>query len=127
MAKTIMVVDDSASIRQVVSLTLKGAGFDVITANDGKDALVKLTSAQNDRIKINLVITDVNMPNMDGITLVKEAKKLPSYKFTPMMMLTTEASDSKKQEGRAAGAKAWLVKPFQPPMLLTAVSKLVLP
>jgi len=127
MAKTIMVVDDSASIRQVVSLTLKGAGFNVITANDGKDALIKLSSAQNDRIKINLLITDVNMPNMDGITLVKEAKKLPSYKFTPMMMLTTEASDSKKQEGRAAGAKAWLVKPFQPPMLLTAVSKLVLP
>ena len=122
-----MVVDDSASIRQVVSLTLKGAGFNVITANDGKDALIKLSSAQNDRIKINLLITDVNMPNMDGITLVKEAKKLPSYKFTPMMMLTTEASDSKKQEGRAAGAKAWLVKPFQPPMLLTAVSKLVLP
>lgn len=127
MAKTIMVVDDSASIRQVVSLTLKGAGFDVITANDGKDALVKLTSAHNDRIKINLLITDVNMPNMDGITLVKEAKKLPSYKFTPMMILTTEASDSKKQEGRAAGAKAWLVKPFQPPMLLMAVSKLILP
>jgi len=122
MAKTIMIVDDSASIRQVVSLTLKGAGFDVISAVDGKDALDKL-----DGVKINLLITDVNMPNMDGITLVQEAKKLPAYKFTPMMMLTTEASDEKKQAGRAAGAKAWLVKPFQPPMLLKAVSKLMLP
>jgi len=122
MAKTIMIVDDSASIRQVVGLTLKGAGFDVIDAIDGVDALKKL-----DGVKIHLLITDVNMPNMDGITLVQEAKKLPAYKFTPMMMLTTEASDEKKQAGRAAGAKAWLVKPFQPPMLLAAVSKLILP
>jgi len=122
MAKTIMIVDDSASIRQVVSLTLKGAGFNVIDAVDGVDALKKL-----DGVKIHLLVTDVNMPNMDGITLVQEAKKLPAYKFTPMMMLTTEASDEKKQAGRAAGAKAWLVKPFQPPMLLAAVSKLILP
>jgi len=122
MAKTIMIVDDSASIRQVVSLTLKGAGFNVIDAVDGVDALKKL-----DGMKIHLLVTDVNMPNMDGITLVQEAKKLPAYKFTPMMMLTTEASDEKKQAGRAAGAKAWLVKPFQPPMLLAAVSKLILP
>lgn len=122
MGKVIMIVDDSASIRQVVSMTLKGAGFDVITANDGKDALTKLQGMSS---RINLLITDVNMPNMDGITLVREAKKLPALKFMPMMMLTTEASDAKKQEGRAAGAKAWLVKPFQPPMLLTAVSKLI--
>jgi len=122
MAKTIMIVDDSASIRQVVSLTLKGAGFDVIDAVDGVDALKKLNG-----VKIHLLITDVNMPNMDGITLVGEAKKLAAYKFTPMMMLTTEAGDDKKQAGRAAGAKAWLVKPFQPPMLLAAVSKLILP
>ncbi|NQY26113.1 MAG: response regulator [Piscirickettsiaceae bacterium] len=122
MAKTIMIVDDSASIRQVVSLTLKGAGFNVIDAVDGVDALKKL-----DGVKIHLLITDVNMPNMDGITLVQEAKKLPAYKFTPMMMLTTESSDEKKNAGRAAGAKAWLVKPFQPPMLLAAVSKLILP
>jgi two-component system chemotaxis response regulator CheY len=122
MAKTIMIVDDSASIRQVVSLTLKGAGFDVIDAVDGVDALKKLNG-----VKIHLLITDVNMSNMDGITLVQEAKKLPAYKFTPMMMLTTEASDEKKQAGRDAGAKAWLVKPFQPPMLLAAVSKLILP
>lgn len=122
MGKVIMIVDDSASIRQVVSMTLKGAGFEVLTANDGKDALAKLQATKE---RINLLITDVNMPNMDGITLVKEAKKLAAFKFTPMMMLTTEASDTKKQEGRAAGAKAWLVKPFQPPMLLTAVSKLI--
>lgn len=122
MAKTIMIVDDSASIRQIVTLTLKGAGFDVIDAVDGVDALKKLNG-----VKIHLLITDVNMPNMDGITLVQEAKKLPAYKFTPMMMLTTEASNEKKQAGRSAGAKAWLVKPFQPPILLAAVSKLILP
>lgn len=122
MKKTIMIVDDSASIRQVVGLTLKGAGYDVIEASDGKDALSKLNG-----VKINLLITDVNMPNMDGITLVREAKKLPAYKFTPMMMLTTEASADRKNEGKDAGAKAWLTKPFQPPMLLDAVSKLVLP
>lgn len=122
MAKTIMIVDDSASIRQVLGLTLKGAGFDVIDAVDGVDALKKL-----DGVKIHLLITDVNMPNMDGITLVQEVKKLPAYKFTPMMMLTTEASDEKKQAGRAAGAKAWVVKPFSPPTLLAAVSKLILP
>ena len=122
MAKTIMIVDDSVSIRKVVKLTLEQSGFTVIDAIDGVDALKKLNG-----VKIHLLITDVNMPNMDGITLVQEAKKLPAYKFTPMMMLTTEASNDKKMQGRAAGAKAWLVKPFQPPMLLNAVSKLILP
>ena len=122
MAKTIMIVDDSASIRMVVRLTLEGKGFNVIDASDGVEALKKLNG-----VKIHLLITDVNMPNMDGITLVQEAKKLPEYKFTPMMMLTTEVSDDKKAQGRNAGAKAWLVKPFQPPILLNAVSKLVLP
>jgi two-component system chemotaxis response regulator CheY len=121
MAKTIMIVDDSASIRKVVRLTLEGNGFDVIDACDGVEALKKL-----DGVKIHLLITDVNMPNMDGITLVQEAKKLADYKFTPMMMLTTEVSDEKKSQGRNAGAKAWLVKPFQPPTLLNAVSKLIL-
>ena len=120
MAKTIMIVDDSVSIRKVVKLTLEQSGFTVIDAIDGVDALKKLNG-----VKIHLLITDVNMPNMDGITLVLEAKKLPAYKFTPMMMLTTEASNDKKMQGRAAGAKAWLVKPFQPPMLLNAVSKLI--
>lgn len=122
MPKTLMVVDDSASIRQVVGLALRGAGYDVIEACDGKDALSKLTGQ-----KINLIISDVNMPNMDGITLIKEVKKLPAYKFTPIMMLTTESQDAKKMEGKEAGAKAWVVKPFQPPQLLDAVSKLVLP
>ena len=122
MAKTILIVDDSPSIRQVVGIALKGAGYEVIEACDGVDALRKLTG-----VKINLIITDVNMPNMDGITFVQEAKKLPAYKFTPMMMLTTESADEKKQAGKAAGAKAWLTKPFQPPTLMAAVSKLVLP
>jgi two-component system chemotaxis response regulator CheY len=120
--KTILVVDDAASIRQVVGLSLKGAGYEVIDACDGKDALSKLTGQ-----KINLIITDVNMPNMDGITLIKEVKKLPRYKFTPIIVLTTESKDDKKREGQAAGAKAWVVKPFQPPQLLTAVAKLILP
>ncbi|MBI5752181.1 MAG: response regulator [Hydrogenophilales bacterium] len=122
MAKTIMIVDDSASLRQVVSIALKGAGYDVVEACDGKDALSKLNGG-----KINLIISDVNMPNMDGITFVKEAKKLASYKFTPIIMLTTESQEGKKAEGQAAGAKAWVVKPFKPEQMLNAVSKLVMP
>ena len=122
MGKTILIVDDSATIRQVVGMTLKGAGYEVMEASDGKDALKKL-----DGKKINLIISDVNMPNMDGITFVKEAKKLASYKFTPLIMLTTESQDSKKQEGQAAGAKAWVVKPFQPEQMLAAVAKLIMP
>ena len=122
MAKTVLIVDDSASLRQVVNISLKGAGYDVIEACDGKDALSKLNG-----IKIHLVISDVNMPNMDGITLVKEIKKLPNYKFTPIIMLTTESQENKKKEGQAAGAKAWIVKPFQPQQMLAAVTKLILP
>jgi two-component system chemotaxis response regulator CheY len=122
MAKTIMVVDDSASLRNVVGIALKGAGYDVIEASDGRDALAKLTGQ-----KVHLIVSDVNMPNMDGITLVRELKQLPNYKFTPIMMLTTESQPEKKQAARDAGAKAWLLKPFQPPMLLDAVAKLVLP
>ncbi|NEV61784.1 response regulator [Thiorhodococcus minor] len=122
MAKTIMVIDDSASLRSVVGIALKGAGYDVLEASDGRDALNKLTGQ-----KVHLIVSDVNMPNMDGITFVKEVKKLSSYKFTPIMMLTTESQPEKKAAAREAGAKAWLVKPFQPPMLLDAVSKLVLP
>ena len=119
---TILVIDDSTSLRQVVSIALKGAGYSVIEACDGKDALTKL-----DGQKINLIISDVNMPNMDGITFVKEAKKLPAYKFTPVIMLTTEAGEDMKKEGQAAGAKAWVVKPFKPEQMLSAVSKLVAP
>jgi len=122
MGKMIMIVDDSASLRQVVGIALKGAGYDVIEASDGKDALSKLTGQ-----KVNLIVSDVNMPNMDGITMVQEVKKLPQYKFTPIMMLTTESEPDKKAAGKAAGAKAWLVKAVQPPTLLDAVSKLVLP
>lgn len=122
MGKLILVVDDSASLRQVVSIALKGAGYDVVEACDGMDALSKL-----DGRKVNLIISDVNMPNMDGITLLKEVKKLPDYKFTPIIMLTTENQEGKKAEGRKAGAKAWVVKPFKPEQMMAAVAKLVLP
>jgi two-component system chemotaxis response regulator CheY len=122
MAKTILIVDDSASLRQVVAIALKGAGYDVIEGCDGKDALTKLNGQ-----KIHLIISDVNMPNMDGISFVKAAKQLPAYKFTPVIMLTTEAGDAMKSQGQAAGAKAWVVKPFQPAQMLSAVAKLILP
>ena len=122
MSKTILVVDDSASLRQVVGIALKSAGYTVIEGADGKDALSRLTGQ-----KVHLVICDVNMPNMDGIAFVKAMKALPAYRFTPVIMLTTESSESKKAEGQAAGAKAWVVKPFKPDTLLNAVQKLVLP
>jgi two-component system chemotaxis response regulator CheY len=122
MPKTILVVDDSASLRQVVGITLKGAGFEVIEACDGRDALSKLAGK-----RVNLVISDVNMPNMDGISFVRELKSLAEHRFTPVIMLTTEAQESKKSEGQAAGAKAWVVKPFQPAQMLAAVAKLVMP
>lgn len=122
MGKTILIVDDSPSVRQVVGIALKGAGYEVIEGCDGKDALTKL-----DGRKVHLIISDVNMPNMDGITFVKEVKKLGAYKFTPIIMLTTESQESKKREGQEAGAKAWVVKPFQPAQMLAAVSKLILP
>lgn len=121
-SKVILVVDDSASLRQVVAITLRGAGYEVVEAENGKDALSKLTGK-----KINLIVADVNMPVMDGISMVKEIKKLPSYKFTPIIMLTTEGAADKKKEGQAAGAKAWIVKPFQPTQMLQAVSMLVGP
>ena len=122
MGKTILIVDDSFSMRQTVGIALKGAGYEVVEAADGRDALSKL-----DGRKYNLIISDVNMPNMDGISFVKAAKQLPNYKFTPIIMLTTEGDETKKQEGKAAGVRAWVLKPFQPPILLDAVSKLVMP
>lgn len=122
MAKTIMIVDDSASMRQVIGIALKGAGYSVIEGRDGKDALSKLTGQ-----KVHLIISDVNMPVMDGITFLKEVKQNPAYKFTPVIMLTTESAEEKKREGQAAGARAWVVKPFQPEQLLGAVQKLCLP
>lgn len=122
MAKTVLIVDDSASIRQVVSIALKGAGYEVIEAKDGQDALSKLNGQ-----RVHLMISDVNMPVMDGITFVKQVKARPEYKFTPVIMLTTESAEGKKAEGQAAGAKAWVVKPFQPQQMLAAVSKLIMP
>ncbi|RON68796.1 response regulator [Pseudomonas fluorescens] len=122
MTKTILIVDDSSSFRQVVSMALRDVGYNVVDACDGKDALTKL-----DGRKINLIVSDVNMPIMDGLTFVKAAKQLPSYKFTPVIMLTTESGEAKKNEGKAAGVRAWIVKPFLAPVLLDAVSKLVLP
>ena len=122
MSKTVMIIDDSESLRQVVNIALSGAGYKVIEACDGTDALDKL-----DGKKIHLIICDVNMPNMDGITFVKELKRLPGHKFTPVIMLTTDGHEAKKREGQAAGAKAWVVKPFRPAQMLAAVSKLIMP
>ncbi len=120
MAKTILFVEDSASVRQVMKSTLTREGYDVIVACDGQDAMSKL-----DGCKIHLIISDVNMPNMDGLAFVKAAKQLAAYKFTPIIMLTTETQQEKMNEGKAAGVKAWIVKPFQPPQLLAAVSQLI--
>ncbi len=122
MAKTIMIVDDSSSMRMVVGIALRGAGYTVLEARDGQDALNKLSGQ-----KVHLIISDVNMPVMDGISFVKSVKQLAAYKFTPIIMLTTESEESKKREGQAAGAKAWVVKPFKPEQLLGAVQKLCLP
>ncbi|HPE81365.1 MAG: response regulator [Sedimenticolaceae bacterium] len=120
MAASILAVDDSASMRQMVSFTLKGAGYDVVEAADGVEAL-KIARTRS----VNLVITDVNMPNMDGISLIRELRALPSYKFTPLLMLTTESSADKKQQGKSAGATGWIVKPFNPEQLLNTVKKVL--
>jgi len=123
MPKTIPIVDDSSSLRTVVKIALARAGYDVLEAGDGKEGLGQLDKAG----KVHLIVSDVNMPNMDGITFVTEVKKHPRHRFTPVIMLTTEGADGKKEQGRAAGAKAWITKPFNPPQLLDAVSKLILP
>lgn len=117
---TILAVDDSASMRQMVTFTLKGAGYDVLEASDGVEALAV---AQNGAV--DLVLSDVNMPNMDGITLIKELRSLDSYKYTPMLMLTTESGDDKKSEGKQAGATGWIVKPFNPEQLLKVIKKVL--
>ncbi len=122
MAKKILLVDDSASIRQVAGIALRRAGYETVEAANGKEALGLL-----DGNKLNLIISDVNMPVMNGIEFLKAVKQHPTSKFTPVVMLTTEAGDDLKAQGKAAGAKAWIVKPFQPQMLLDAVSKLILP
>ncbi|MBF0097293.1 MAG: response regulator [Magnetococcales bacterium] len=120
MAKTIMTVDDSSSVRQMVGLTLKGEGYQVVEAVDGKDALGKVSGAT-----IDMVITDLNMPNMDGITLIRELRKLPAFKFTPIVMLTTESQAERKQEGKDAGATGWIVKPFKPEQLIGVIKKVL--
>lgn len=122
MAKTILIVDDSNSLRHIVQITLTQAGYEVEQAENGRVALDKLTAG----LKPQLIICDVNMPMMDGITFVKEAKALPELKFIPIIMLTTEASEDKKVEGQMAGVKAWLVKPFRPDVVLKTVQKLIL-
>lgn len=115
---SILIVDDSASMRQMVTFTLKGAGYDVEEAIDGVDALKKA------KIKsFDIVVTDVNMPNMDGIVLIKALRALPSYKFTPLLMLTTESTSDKKMQGKEAGATGWMVKPFNPDQLLATIKK----
>lgn len=120
MAKIFLIVDDSASMRQLVSFTVKDAGYEVITAENGKDALTKASSS-----RIDMVITDLNMPEMDGITFIRQLRGMPDFKFVPIVMLTTEAQEAKKQEGRAAGASGWIVKPFSPEKLLDVVRKFI--
>ncbi|MCG5500317.1 response regulator [Ectothiorhodospira lacustris] len=120
MPKTILTVDDSASIRQMVSFTLKGAGYTVTEAMDGQDGLDKARAGRFD-----LIFTDQNMPRMDGISLIKALRGLPQYKTVPILMLTTESGDAMKSQGRAAGATGWLVKPFDPQKLLEVVRKVI--
>jgi two-component system chemotaxis response regulator CheY len=120
MAKLIMSADDSASVRQMVSFTLKQSGYDVIEAVDGQDALNKLQTT-----RVDMLITDLNMPNLDGIGLIRGARAIPACKFIPIIMLSTESQDSKKQEGKAAGATGWIVKPFKPEQLIAVVKKVL--
>ncbi len=120
MGKLVLTVDDSASIRQMVAFTLKSAGYEVIEAVDGEDGVnkAKMKSA-------NLILTDQNMPKMDGLTLIKTLRAMPQYRSTPILMLTTESSDAMKAQGKAAGATGWLVKPFDPQKLLEVVKKVI--
>ena len=120
MNKYIMIVDDFAGIRRMVSATLKGAGYEVVEAVDGKDALAKLASTP-----FQMVITGLNMPNLDGMGLVKGIRANPAYKLIPIIMVTAEARDSKKQEGKAAGVTGWIIKPFKPEQLITVVKKVL--
>lgn len=120
MSKTIMTVDDSASVRQMVAFTLKDAGYAVLEAVDGKDALGRLAGAG-----VDMVITDLNMPNMDGISLIRALREKPEFKFIPIVMLTTESQAEKKMEGKSAGATGWIVKPFKPEQLIAVVKKVL--
>ncbi|RPH46732.1 MAG: response regulator [Burkholderiales bacterium] len=118
--RSILAVDDSASMRQMVSFTLRSSGYDVIEAVDGQDALDKLGDKQ-----VDLVLTDQNMPRMDGLTLIKQLRVQERFKRTPILVLTTESSDEMKQAGRAAGATGWMVKPFDPARLLEVIGKVL--
>lgn len=118
--KKILAVDDSNSLRQMVVFTLKQAGYEVVEASSGEDALQKARTSS-----VNLVLTDVNMPGMSGIELVRQLRAQPAYKFTPILVLTTEAGADKKQEGRQAGATGWIVKPFSPEQLLATVKRVI--
>lgn len=120
MSKIIMTVDDSASVRQMVSFTLRDAGYEVLEAVDGQDAVKRLNGTS-----VNMVITDLNMPNLDGIGLIRALRAIAAFKFIPIVMLTTESQDTKKQEGKAAGATGWIVKPFKPEQLLAVVKKVL--
>lgn len=120
MGKVIMTADDSASVRQMVGFTLKQAGYEVIEGVDGKDALGKLNGN-----RVDMVITDLNMPNMDGIELIRQIRTNSKYKFIPIIMLTTESQAAKKQEGKAAGATGWIVKPFKPEQLIAVIKKVL--
>ena len=120
MAKTVLSVDDSSSIRQMVSFTLKGAGYEVIEASDGQEGLEKAKMKT-----VDMVLTDQNMPRMDGLGLTRKLREHPQFKTTPILMLTTESSDLMKQAGRAAGATGWLVKPFDPAKLLDVIKKVI--
>ncbi len=120
MPKTALIVDDSVTMRQMVSFTLREAGFEVIEAENGQDALSKLAGA-----KLDLIVTDLNMPVMDGISFVRSARELPVARYVPILLLTTESQAEKKAEGKAAGATGWIVKPFDPPKLLAVVSKVL--
>jgi len=120
MTRTVMTVDDSASIRQMVNFTLKQAGYEVVEAGDGREAVAKLGGA-----KVDLVITDLNMPNMNGLELIRWLRSSQPHRFIPILMLTTESQEAKKQEGRAAGATGWIVKPFKPEQLLMVLKKVL--
>lgn len=120
MSHVILTVDDSASVRQMVSFTLKNAGYTVVEACDGQDALAKVGAQP-----VNMVITDLNMPNLDGIGLIRALREMPSCKFVPIVMLTTESQADKKAEGKAAGATGWIVKPFKPEQLVAVVKKVL--
>lgn len=120
MSKTIMTVDDSSTIRQMVSFTLRDAGYGVVEAKDGQDALGKAAGTA-----IDMVVTDLNMPNLDGLGLIKALRGMPAYRFIPIVMLTTESQMDKKQAGRSAGATGWIVKPFQPEQLIAVVKKVL--